>query len=74
MGFECDSFPILRNLPQGAGPGGPVFPAHSWLYCRANIGYQATLTGHVAAAFGGETARLEGRPFGRGQSRERLRK
>ena len=42
MAVECDSFPVLRKLSQGLRPcGGPAFSAHSWLYCRSNIGYQA---------------------------------
>ena len=35
---------------------GPVFSAHSWLYCRSNIGYQAAQQCHAAAAFRGERA------------------
>jgi hypothetical protein len=27
----------------GGSLAGPAFSAHSWLYCRRNIGYQAAL-------------------------------
>ena len=66
-GLECDSFPVLRNLSQGREAlSGPAFSAHSWLYCRSNIGYQAARRCHALAAFRGERAgrrgdRLSGR-------------
>jgi hypothetical protein len=63
MGLECESFPVLRNLTQGRAEAlsGPAFSAHSWLYCRSNIGYQAqprgaTLPPHFAGREPGDEA------------------
>jgi hypothetical protein len=41
--------------------GQPALSAHSWLYCRANIGYQAAIECHALAAFSPERAEP---PFG----------
>src|SRR6185437_17135333 len=47
--------PILPILPYAAHCTRPAFSAHSWLYCRRDIGYQAGDKGHGLALFGGES-------------------
>ena len=67
MRFVSDFAAIYHEGPT-ASADGPVFSAHSWLYCRRNIGYQAALSGHAAAVFGAERA---GRRGGRSASAHR---
>jgi invasion protein IalB len=47
---------IRRFIPPASDRGEPAFSAHSWLYCRRDIGYQAALRSHAPAVFQPERA------------------
>ncbi len=64
QGSNAIRFRFCAIYHRGEALSGPAFSAHSWLYCRRNIGYQAALKCHAPAVFHGERAGLKRRPFG----------
>ena len=62
-GSNAIRFRFCASYHRGGALRGPAFSAHSWLYCRSNIGYQAAQKCHALAAFRGERAGLVRRPF-----------